>query len=77
MEALSEISQKIQAKPGNLLIPAAIFALLSPGVFITIPGESSWFQLSRNPINYKVLGVHSFLAGLLIALAREEFADQY
>lgn len=77
MDSLSESVEKIKSRPGNLLVPAAIVALTSPGVFFTIPGETSWFELSKSPVNYKVLAVHAFLAGFLITFARDQFADYY
>lgn len=71
MEGLEEFYRQVMAKPQIVAVPAALFFLLAPGNFVTIPGAANLIELTTVSPNRTVILVHAILFGISLALIKK------
>ena len=67
---------KVSLRPADLIVPAVLFVLLTPGVLLTIPpGNKGVFMSGQSSM--LAVGVHTLLYALLFSFMRKSFAQYY
>jgi hypothetical protein len=67
---------KVSLRPADLIVPAVLFILLTPGVLLTIPpGTKGVFMSGQTSM--LAVGVHTLLYALLFSFMRKSFAQYY
>jgi len=67
---------KVSLRPADLIVPAVLFILLTPGVLLTIPpGNKGVFMSGQSSM--LAVGVHALLYALLFSFMRKSFAQYY
>lgn len=67
---------KISLRPVDLVVPAILFIILSPGVLLTIPpGRRGVFMSGQSSVT--AVGVHTLVFALLFSFLRGQFPNYY
>jgi Protein of unknown function (DUF3339) len=67
---------RISLRPADLIVPAVLFILLSPGILLTIPpGRKGVFMSGQSSVT--AVGVHTIVFALVFAFMRGQFASYY
>lgn len=64
-------------KPADLVVPAVLFMLLSPGMLVTIPGKGGIVNVRSGNTSFSSVLVHTVVFALVFALLRKNFPSQY
>ncbi len=67
---------KVSLRPADLIVPAVLFVLLTPGVLLTLPPGSKGIWMSGQSSLVSV-GVHTLVFALVFSLLRKNFAAYY
>lgn len=67
---------KVTLRPADLIVPAVLFVLLSPGVLLTLPPGSRGVFMSGQTSLISV-GVHTLVFALVFSFLRKNFARVY
>jgi hypothetical protein len=67
----------IMNKPANILVPALLFVLLSPGLFLTIPAGKSGKVFRSGETSLESILVHALVFVVLYYVIRKLFPDFY
>lgn len=67
---------KVTLRPADLIVPAVLFILLTPGVLLTLPPGSKGVFMSGQT-NLLAVGVHTLVFALLFSFLRKNFANYY
>lgn len=67
---------RISLKPTDLIVPAVLFVLLTPGVLLTLPPGSGGILMSRQS-SLPAVGVHALVFALVFATLRGSFPAAY
>ena len=73
---LARFVLKLSLKPADLVVPAVLFILLSPGVVLTIPPGSKGFFMSGQS-SPAAVAVHTLVYALVFSFMRGQFAQYY
>jgi hypothetical protein len=67
---------KISLRPADLVVPAILFIILSPGILLTIPpGRRGVFMSGQSSVT--AVGVHTLVFALLFSFLRGQFPNYY
>ena len=67
---------KVTLRPMDLIVPAVLFILLTPGVLLTLPpGSRGVFRSGQTSL--MAVGVHTLVFALLFSFLRKNFANYY
>ena len=66
----------VTMKPADLIVPAVLFILLSPGVLLTLPPKSGGVWMSRQTGPLPV-AVHAVVFAVVFAFLRTKFSKYY
>ena len=67
---------KVSLRPADLIVPAVLFVLLTPGVLLTLPPGSKGVWMSGQSSLLSV-GVHTLVFALVFSFLRKNFANYY
>jgi hypothetical protein len=67
---------KVTLRPADLIVPAVLFVLLSPGVLLTLPPGSRGVFMSGQT-SLIAVGVHTLVFALVFSFLRKNFARVY
>jgi hypothetical protein len=67
---------KVSLRPADLIVPAVLFVLLTPGVLLTIPPASKGVFMSGQS-SMLAVGVHTLVFALVFSFMRKNFAAYY
>jgi hypothetical protein len=67
---------KVSLRPADLIVPAVLFVLLTPGVLLTLPPSSKGIWMSGQSSVVSV-GVHTLVFALVFSMLRKNFAAYY
>jgi hypothetical protein len=67
---------KVSLRPADLIVPAVLFVLLTPGVLLTLPPSSGGIWMSGRSSLVSV-GVHTLVFALVFSVLRKNFAAYY
>ena len=67
---------KVSLRPADLIVPAVLFVLLTPGVLLTIPPGNKGVIMSGQS-SMLAVGVHTLVYALLFSFMRKSFAQYY
>jgi Protein of unknown function (DUF3339) len=67
---------KVTLRPADLIVPAVLFVLLTPGVLLTLPPGSKGIWMSGQSSLVSV-GVHTLVFALVFSMLRKNFASYY
>jgi hypothetical protein len=67
---------KVSLRPADLIVPAVLFVLLTPGVLLTLPPGSKGIWMSGQSSLVSV-GVHALVFALVFSMLRKNFAAYY
>ena len=73
---LARFVLKISLRPADLVVPAVLFVILSPGVLLTIPPKSRGVFMSGQS-SITAIGVHTLVFALIFSLLRGQFPTYY
>jgi hypothetical protein len=62
--------------PADLIVPTVLFVVLSPGMFLTIPGSSKGPFVSGQT-NVTAILTHALIFAIIFALLRKNFPSYY
>ena len=62
--------------PADLIVPTVLFVVLSPGMFLTIPGSSKGPFVSGQT-NVTAILIHALIFAIIFALLRKNFPSYY
>lgn len=67
---------KVTLRPADLIVPALLFILLTPGVLLTLPpGSRGVFRSGQTSLI--AVGVHTLVFALVFSFLRKNFARVY
>ena len=67
---------KVTLRPADLIVPALLFILLTPGVLLTLPpGSRGVFRSGQTSLI--AVGVHTLVFALVFSFLRKNFANVY
>lgn len=67
---------KVTLRPADLIVPAVLFVLLTPGVLLTLPPGSKGIWMSGQT-SLIAVGVHTLVFALVFSFLRKKFASVY
>ena len=67
---------KVSLRPADLIVPAVLFVLLTPGVLLTIPPAGKGVFMSGQS-SLLAVGVHTLVFAILFAFLRSAFPRYY
>ena len=67
---------KVTLRPADLIVPAVLFILLTPGVLLTLPPGSKGIFMSGQT-SLVAVGVHTLVFALVFSFLRKNFANVY
>jgi hypothetical protein len=67
---------RISLRPADLVVPAVLFVLLTPGILLTLPPGSAGVFMSRQS-SLTAVGVHTLVFALVFATLRSAFPLVY
>ena len=67
---------KVTLRPADLIVPALLFILLTPGVLLTLPPGSKGIWMSGQT-SLIAVGVHTLVFALIFSFLRKNFAKFY
>lgn len=67
---------RLSLKPADLIVPAVLFVLLTPGVLLTLPPGSGGVWMSRQS-SLPAVGVHALVFAIAFASLRGTFPAAY
>jgi hypothetical protein len=67
----------IPAKPANILVPAALFAALAPGMLLTVGGPVELVSVMPGTANLQVVLVHTLAFAVAYGALRYFFPEFY
>mgnify|MGYP003349387870 FL=1 len=67
---------KISLRPADLIVPAVLFVLLTPGILLTIPPSSRGVLMSGQS-SVTAVGVHTLVFALVFSFLRGQFPNYY
>ena len=73
---LARFVLKVTLRPADLIVPAVLFILLTPGVLLTLPPGSKGIIRSGQS-SLVAVGVHTLVFALVFSLMRTKFAKYY
>lgn len=71
------IKKALGDRPANIIVPAALYAILAPGLLLTVGESGRLVQVLPNTANLRVVGVHAAVFVALYALLRKQFPQYY
>jgi hypothetical protein len=74
--AIAKFVLKINLTQADLIVPAALFVLLTPGLLLTIPPKNAGLFLSGQT-SPAAVGAHTLVFALLFAFLRGQFPRYY
>lgn len=67
---------RVSLKPADLMVPAVLFVLLTPGVLLTIPpGSAGLFMSGQSSL--PAVGLHTLVYAVVFAFLRSSFPSAY
>jgi hypothetical protein len=73
---IAKLVLKVSLRPADLIVPALLFILLSPGVLLTLPpGSKGIFRSGQTSL--VAVGVHTLVFALVFSFLRKNFANVY
>jgi hypothetical protein len=73
---LARFVLKLSLKPADLIVPAVLFVLLTPGVLLTLPpGSAGVFRSGQSSL--PAVGVHALVYAIVFASLRGQFPAVY
>jgi len=73
---VARFALKVTLRPADLIVPAVLFVLLTPGVLLTLPPGSKGVWMSGQSSLVSV-GVHTLVFALIFSMLRKNFAAYY
>jgi hypothetical protein len=73
---LARFVLKVTLRPADIIVPAVLFILLTPGVLLTLPPGSKGIIRSGQS-SLVAVGVHTLVFALVFSLMRIKFAKYY
>jgi hypothetical protein len=67
---------RVSLRPADMIVPAILFVLLTPGVLLTIPPSSKGVFMSGQS-SMLAVGVHTLVFALVFSFLRKNFASYY
>lgn len=67
---------KVSLRPADLIVPAVLFVLLTPGVLLTLPPGSRGVFMSGQT-SMAAVGVHALVFALVFSTLRGQFPQVY
>jgi hypothetical protein len=67
---------KVSLRPADLIVPAVLFVLLTPGVLLTLPPSTKGIWMSGQSTLLST-GVHALVFALVFSFLRKNFASYY
>lgn len=67
---------KVSLRPADMIVPAILFVLLTPGVLLTIPPAGKGVFMSGQS-SLLAVGVHTLVFALVFSFLRKNFANYY
>jgi len=73
---LAKFVMKVSLRPADLIVPALLFIVLSPGVLLTLPpGSKGVFRSGQTSL--PAVAVHTLVFALVFSFMRTRFATYY
>jgi len=73
---LARFVLQVSLKPADLVVPAVLFVLLTPGVLLTLPpGSAGVFRSAQSSL--PAVGVHALVFAIVFATLRGTFPQAY
>lgn len=73
---IAKLVLKVSLRPMDLIVPAVLFILLTPGVLLTLPPGSRGMWMSGQT-SLMAVGVHTLVFALVFSFLRKNFANYY
>jgi hypothetical protein len=73
---IAKLVLKVSLRPMDLIVPAVLFILLTPGVLLTLPPGSRGVWMSGQT-SLMAVGVHTLVFALVFSFLRKNFANYY